>query len=161
MAGRCGCEPQDRSERGRFGEEGFVAGSDGLVFGTLLFVIGTLLVAFAWGIVDTKMAAQAAARHAASAYVAASDASAALSAAGSAADSTLAGWGRAAAGSSVAVVSGSFARCERITVVVRCRAPLLDLPLVGMLGAGESVTGRDSQLVDPFVSGPAGTSACA
>ena len=127
----------------------------------LIFVVGTLLVANAWGVVDTKLAADAAARQAARTFVEAPDAAVAGPAAQAAADQTLAGYGRAPSRAAVTLVAGSFARCERITIQVSYAAPLIDLPIVGRLGSGESVRARHSEIVDPYRSGLPGSSLCA
>ena len=142
-------------------EEGFVGGFAGLIFGFLLFVVGTLLAANAWAVVDTKAAAVEAARQAARTYVEAPDAAAAAGAAQGAADSALSGYGRDPARARMSVVSGSFGRCERITVAVSYPAPLLVLPFVGRIGTGHIVEARHSELIDPYRSGLPGTALCA
>lgn len=143
------------------GEEGFAGGLEGLVFGMLIFVVGTLLVANAWGVVDTKLAADAAARQAARTFVEAPNAAVAGPAAQAAADQTLVGYGRTPSRAVVTLVAGSFARCERITIEVRYAAPLIDLPIIGRLGSGGSVRARHSEIVDPYRSGLPGSSLCA
>ena len=145
--------------RGR-GEDGFAGGFEGLLFGLLLFVVGTLLVAFAWGVVDTKSATGEAARQAARTYVEAPDGASAANQAESAADSALAGYGRNPARAKVALVAGRFTRCDRVTISVTYPAPLLELPFLGELGRGMSVRSRHSELVDPFRSGLGGIAAC-
>ena len=142
------------------GEAGFAGGLEGLVFGLLVFVLGTLLVANAWGVVDTKLAADAAARQAARTYVEAPNATAAGTEARLAADETLAGYGRSPTRAVVSLVAGSFERCRRITIEVGYSAPLVELPLIGLVGPGEKVTARHSEIVDPFRTGLAGTAAC-
>jgi hypothetical protein len=142
------------------GEEGFVGGFEGLLFGVLIFVIGTLLVAFAWGVLDTKTATGEAARQAARTYVEAADAAAAAAQADQAAAAALAGFGRDPARASVSVMSGTFARCSRVTISVSYPAPLLELPLIGNLGRGISVRSQHSELVDPFRSGLPGAASC-
>ena len=151
-----------RRRRGRSprGEEGFAGGFAGLLFGLLLFVVGTLLAAYAWAIVDTKSATSEAARQAARTFVEAADPAQASSGADRAAEQALAGYGRDPARARIAVVSGVFARCQRITVAVSYPAPLFDLPFVGPLGAGSLVRSVHSELVDPYRSGLAGTAAC-
>jgi len=141
-------------------EEGFAGGIEGLIFGLLIFVIGTLMVANAWGVVDTKLAADAAAFQAARTYVEAPDAAAAARQAVAAADTTLVGYGRRPQDARVSLVSGTFARCSRITIQVRYSAPLVDLPFIGLVGAAESVTARHSELVDPYRTGLGGVAAC-
>jgi hypothetical protein len=147
-----------RSRSGR--EEGFVGGFEGLIFGLLFFVVGTLLAAYAWAVVDTKSAAVEAARQAARTYVEAPDATAADTAAQAAADNALAGYGRDPARARLSVVSGSFGRCQRITVAVSYPAPLLVLPFLGHIGTGHTVQARHSELIDPYRSGLPGTAVC-
>ena len=142
------------------GEEGFAGGFEGLLFGLLLFVVGTLLVAFAWGVLDTKTATGEAARQAVRTYVEAPDASSAATRAEGAADAALAGYGRDPARAKVSLVSGGFARCDRVAIAVTYPAPLLELPFVGQLGRGISVSSQHSELVDPFRSGLGGAAAC-
>ena len=54
-------------------ERGAVGGIEVLPLGMLVLVVGTLLVVNAWAVVDAKLAASAAAREAARAYVEAGD----------------------------------------------------------------------------------------
>lgn len=143
------------------GDDGFAGGFEGLLFGMLLFVAGTLLVANAWGVVDTKTAAEDAARQAVRTYVEAPTAATALAGAVQAADETLAGYGRSSGESQVKVTAGGgFARCERVTIVVSYPAPLFDLPFIGRVGRAETVTAQHSELVDPYRTGLPGTAAC-
>jgi hypothetical protein len=142
------------------GEAGFVGGFEGLLFGLLLFVVGTLLVGYAWAVVDTKAAAEEAARQAARTYVEAPSAPVAASSARQAADAALAGYGRDPARAAVRLAAGSFGRCQRITISVSYPAPLVVLPFVGRLGSGQSVRAAHSELVDPFRSGLPGVAAC-
>lgn len=151
------------SRRGRHsgrGDDGFAGGFEGLLFGMLIFVAGTLLVAFAWGVVDTKEATGMAARQAARTYVEAPDSASAVAEADQAASDALSGYGRIPARASVALVSGGFVRCDRITIAVSYPAPLLELPFLGAVGRGETVRSEHSELVDPFRSGLPGTSQC-
>ena len=145
--------------RGR-GDDGFAGGFEGLLFGLLLFVAGTLLIAYAWGVLDTKTATGEAARQAVRTYVEAPDAAAAASAADQAAAAALSGYGRDPGRATVALVSGQFARCDRITIAVTYPAPLLDLPFVGPVGRAQGVRSEHSELVDPFRSGLPGTATC-
>lgn len=149
-----------RQKRRRDDEAGFAGGLEGLVFGLLIFVCGTLLVANAWAVVDTKLAADAAARQAARTFVEAPNASAAASGAQQAADDTLAGYGRSPVRATVTLASGIFGRCQRITIEVRYRSPAVELPFVGPVGSAEEVTARHSELVDPYRNGLAGTATC-
>jgi cytochrome bd-type quinol oxidase subunit 2 len=143
------------------GEDGFAGGFEGLLFGLLLFVAGTLLIGYAWAVVDTKAAAEDAARQAARTYVEAASPALAAASAQQAADASLAGFGRTPARAGVALSAGSFGRCQRITISVTYPAPALLLPFIGRVGSGQTVRAEDSELVDPYRSGLPGTAACA
>ena len=143
------------------GDDGFVGGFAGLLFGLLLFVAGTLLVAFAWGIVDTKSALVDAARRAGRTYVQSPDPVVAARDATLAAADTLAGYGRDPSRGRVRFESEGWGRCDRVTVVVSYPSPLLYLPFVGRVGTGQSVQADHSELVDPYRSGLPGAAACA
>jgi hypothetical protein len=145
---------------GRDNEAGFAGGFEGLMFGLLLFVAGTLLVAYAWGVVDTKTATGEAAREAARTYVEGPDPTLAAVDAQRAAAAALVGYGRDPALGRVALASGTFARCDRITISVSYPAPLVDVPFLGWLGRGQTVTSVHSEFVDPFRSGLPGVSSC-
>ena len=142
------------------GEDGFAGGFEGLLFGFLLFVVGTLLIAFAWGVLDTKTATGEAARQAVRTFVEAPNASNAAIEAQTAADAALAGYGRNPSLAKVAFVGGGFTRCDRVTIAVTYPAPLIELPFVGQLGRGMSVRSQHSELVDPFRSGLGGVAGC-
>jgi hypothetical protein len=141
-------------------DAGFAAGFEGLLFGLLIFVAGTLLIAYAWGVVDTKTATGEAARQAARTYVEAPDAPAAAAGADQAASAALAGYGRDPSRATVALVGGTFSRCGRVTIAVSYPAPLLELPFVGSIGRAQAVRSEHSELVDPFRTGLPGTSSC-
>jgi hypothetical protein len=143
------------------GEQGFVGGFEGLLFGVLIFVVGTLIVAHAWAVVDTKFAVVEAAKQAARTYVEAPSAAVAGPEAQQAADQALAGYGRDQRWAGVSLVSGDFGRCQRITIAVTYPAPMLELPVVGRIGSGETVRADHSELVDPYRTGLPGTSSCA
>jgi hypothetical protein len=141
-------------------DAGFVGGFAGLLFGLLLFVAGTLLVAYAWGIVDTKNAAVEAARQAVRTYVQAPDGAAAYAGAQDAADQALSSYGRNPSLAKVRLVSGGFARCQRVTIEVSYPAPALVLPFVGRIGRGQVVHAQQSELVGAYGTGVAGTASC-
>jgi hypothetical protein len=142
-------------------EDGFVGTLVGISLGLLVFVVGTLMIANAWGVVDTKSATTEAARAAARSAVEAPGAAAAAQDATAAADLALAGLGRSPGRARITTGLGSFDRCQRITVEVSYPAPLLALPLVGMLGSAEIVRSVHSELVDPYRSGLPGVALCA
>ena len=145
---------------GGFGEEGFAGGAEGLIFGLLLFVVGTLLVGNAWSVVDTKMALDAASREATRTYVEAPDALSADRDARRAAAAALQGYGRDPSLGVVTIAGAPFGRCQRVTVVLSYRAPLVQLPFVGMAGRAEDIRAQHSELVDPYRTGLPGTSSC-
>jgi hypothetical protein len=142
------------SERGQ-------GGIEAVVLGVLVFVAGVLVVANAWGVLDAKLAASSAAREAARAYVEAPSAGVALDNAEAAAQEAMAGHGRAPARTTVVLVAGSFARCDRVTFEVRYPVPMLTVPFLGSAGTGFMAKARHSEVVDPYRSGIAGTAHCA
>jgi hypothetical protein len=152
--------PGDGRQRIVRGEEGFVGGFEGLLFGLLIFVVGTLMAANAWGVVDTKAATELAARQAARTYTEAPAASLAATSAQQAAAQALAAYGRDPARASVRLMSGTFGRCERVTISVTYPAPLLVLPWIGRVGTAERVHAVHSELVDPYRTGLPGTAVC-
>ena len=140
-------------------DRGAVAGWEVLPFGFLVFVVGTLLLANAWGVVDAKMAASAAAREGARAFVHAADESAAHSRAGGAVDDALRGHGRSP-GEAHTLVEGDFARCGRVAVTVAIPVPTIGLPWVGGLGPVLTARSVHGELVDPLRSGVPGEADC-
>lgn len=142
-------------------ESGQVGGLEAVVFGVLVFVVGTLVVVNAWGVIDAKLAAGAAAREAARAYVEAADGRHASSAAQDAATESMHSHGRDPAHMTMRVVSGGFSRCERVTIEVQYPVPLLVVPWIGRAGAGFTATARYSEVVDPYRAGLAGKARCA
>lgn len=137
------------------GEGGAVGGFEVLPFGLLVFVAGSLLLTNAWAVIDGTLAASAAAREAARAYVEASTASDAEAAAVAAALASIDGHGRDPDRAEVRWTAGpSFERCARNTIEVEYRVPTLTVPLLGAFGAGVIATiGRHTEVVDPYRSG--------
>lgn len=138
-------------------DAGFAGGAEALPFGILVFVIGGLLLANAWGVVDAKLAASAAAREATRAYVesngrndqeAAQDASLAASMA-------MAGHGRDAAKMTLQQIGSSlFERCAPVTFEVTYSVPAISLPWVKGLGPDAiTVRASHSEVIDPYRSG--------
>jgi hypothetical protein len=138
-------------------ERGQAAGLEAVTFGLLLFVGGSLLVANAWGVVDAKLAASAAAREAARAYVEAS--AGPEGAARRAAADAVAGQGRNPARLTLRT-EGLFARCARVTAEARYPVPVVVIPWVGSFGQGITVRARHSEVVDPYRSDGPGSVAC-
>ena len=138
-------------------ERGFVGGFEALPFGFLVFVIGVALLVNAWGVIDAKLAASAAAREAARAFVE-SDGPAASNAVAEA---------RQAAADAIdghKVDPGTWAirtqgptelrRCARVTFVVSYDVPTFRLPWIGGFGGSViTATGRHSEVVDPYRDG--------
>jgi hypothetical protein len=149
-----GVQVTGREERGQ-------GGIEAVVLGALVFVAGVLLIANAWGVLDAKLAASSAAREAARAYVEAPSESVALGAAEAAAGEAMQGHGRSPARTTVVLVAGSFARCDRVTFEVRHPVPMLTIPFLGSAGTGFTARARHSEVVDPYRSGVPGMATCA
>ena len=147
------------------GERGQVAGIEALPFGLLLFVAGALLLVNIWGVVDTKFAADTAAREAVR-YVA-----------------EVAGGGRSddrIRAEATRVARQAFAdhgkqqplavelradrddlqRCARVTARVETVVPAIRLPFFGGFGEAFDVVATHSELVDPARSGVVGRADC-
>lgn len=142
-----------RGERIR-SEDGVVGGFEVLPFGFLIFVAGSLLIANAWGIIDGKIAASAAAREAVRAFVesTAGDEGAAFDAAEAAAEAAIIGHGRDPARMTLSSDGPLvFERCAPATFVVTYQVPTISLPWIGGFGDGVFATSaRHSEVVDPF-----------
>lgn len=142
-------------------QRGQVGGIEGLIFGVLVFVFGTLLVTNAWGVVDAKLAASAAAREAARTYVESGASADAETQATVAARQAIEGHRRDWARAELQLTGQGFGRCARITATVAYEAPLMVIPLLGQHGTGFTVTARHSEVVDPYRSGLSGPARCA
>jgi hypothetical protein len=142
-------------------EAGQVGGLEAVAFGMLVFVVGTLVVVNAWGVIDAKLAAGAAAREAARAYVEADNAVDAAATAQDAAAESMRGHGRDPARMTMRVAAGGFSRCERVTIEVQYPVPLLAVPWVGHAGTGFTAAARYSEVVDPYRRGLTGRASCA
>lgn len=136
-------------------ERGAVGGFEVLPLGLLVFVAGTLLLTNAWAVIDGTLAASAAAREAARAFVESPSADVAEQHAVDAALATIDGHGRSPERAEVTWAAGpDFRRCAKNTVVVRYRVPTLTVPFLGAFGSGFIETsGRHSEVVDPYRSG--------
>ena len=147
------------------GDRGQVAGIEALPFGLLIFVAGTLLLVNIWGVVDTKFAADAAAREAAR-YVVESagldvDPAAVRAGAEAAADRTFADHGkRADLRVEIGPPGSTFERCERVRVQVSSSVPAIRLPFFGGYGDAFDIIATHSELVDPTRAGVAGRADC-
>lgn len=146
------------TRRGLMNDERGMGGIEVLPFGVLTFVIGSLLLANAWGVIDAKAAATAAAREAARTYVEAPDQMAAHAGAIEAARGALTGHGRDPAKAEI-TIEGSFARCAPVLARVAYPVPAIRLPWIGGYGTAFRVEARHSEIVDPFRSGDLGAAA--
>lgn len=147
----------------RFGnEQGQVGGIEGVIFGVLVFVFGTLVVANAWGVIDGKLAAGAAAREATRAFVESNRGStdAAIAEAESAARDAILGYGRDPDRLVLTPESAQLQRCARISFRAEYPVPLLTIPVLGRYGRGFTAVGQHSEIVDPFRSGVPGRDTC-
>lgn len=143
-----------------------MGGVEALPFGVLVFVVGTLMVAFAWGVVDAKVAASSAARQAARTYVEAAvrsarDTDVAEALAIDAARRSIADHGRSAADPPFHVAfalepaSGEpgFSRCNVVTATATYRVPVFNLPWARRAPLFFTTTARHREIVDPLRSG--------
>ena len=142
--------------RGRLVDErGAVGGLEVLPFGLLVFVVGSLLIANAWGVIDAKLAASAAAREAVRTFVE-SDAGStdgAWDEAVAAAHETIEGHGRSIDRMAI-TRTGALERCAPVTVEVTYAVPAVALPWIGGFGPGVIVArGRHGEIVDPYRDG--------
>jgi Flp pilus assembly protein TadG len=138
-----------RAERG-------TGGVEVLAIGFLVFMSGTLLVASAWGVVDTKMAAISASREGARA--AAESSGDASSAATRAATTAWTSFGRREESLQVDL-EGDTGRCGRLVVVVTSHVQPIRMPWLGSWG-DVTVVARHSEIVDPYRSGLEGEATC-
>jgi hypothetical protein len=129
-----------------------------------VFVAGTLLLANAWGAIEGKVAASAAAREAARAYVESTGpGDVALAEAQTAAAAAIEGHGGDPGRLRLRSVGPlSFERCARVTFEASYEVATVEVPWIGAFGDGfVSTSARHSEVVDPYRSGvpldPAGT----
>ena len=147
------------------GERGQAGGMEVLPFGLLIFVGGALLIINIWGVVDTKFAADAAAREAARWVVEsagqATSAGELRAGATRIATDTLADHGRRGPVQvDVDPPGAAFVRCERIQVTVALEVPAIRLPFFGGFGDAFDVRATRGELIDPTRSGVDGLATC-
>lgn len=149
----------------RHGERGQAGGMEVLPFGLLIFVAGTLLLVNIWGVVDSRFAADAAAREAARWVV--ESASRATTpeevraGAVEVARATMADHGREGELEvRIDPPGAAFVRCERIRVTVVAEVPAIRLPFLGGFARTFEVQASRSEIVDPTRAGVAGTASC-
>ena len=148
-----------RRGRCRHGDAGFVGGTEGLLFGVLVCLLTAFLAVAVWGAAGARVAADAAAREASRAYVELAEGGQPVAAAEAAARATLVERGRDPERATVVVRTTAYERCRRVVVEVTYDLPAIDLPLARSLGA-VTVTGRHSELVDPYRDGVPGEASC-
>ena len=93
-------------------------------------------------------------------YVESRNVTAAEQAARQAAEDTIRGAGRNPSALILSDNDPTFERCERVVMEASYRVPALTLPFVGGFGKGLTVTGRHSEIIDPFADGLTGGAAC-
>ncbi len=141
--------PRPRDERA-------TGGVEVLAIGFLVFMTGTLLVASAWGVIDTKMAAIAASREGARAAAESSgDAGPDAVRAATVAWTSL---GRQERSLQVDL-EGDTGRCGRFVVIVTSHVKPIRMPWLGAWG-DITVVARHSEIVDPYRSGLEGEAQC-
>jgi hypothetical protein len=147
------------------GERGQAGGMEVLPFGLLIFVGGALLIINIWAVVDSKFAADAAARESARWVVEAAGQSTSAGAlragATQIATDTLADHGRLGPVQvDVGPPDAAFVRCERIHVTVALEVPVIRLPFLGGFGDAFDVRATRGELIDPTRSGVDGLATC-
>lgn len=146
-------------------EAGVVAGAEALVFGVLIFLGGSITVLNAWAVADAKMAVTAAAREGARAAVdapAGATGGPLAAVVEDAARRALAAQGKDADNLTGAPrISGAVERCAPITVEVDYAVRGIRGPWFGSFGdVSMDVTGRHTEVVDPFRGGLEGEAGC-
>jgi hypothetical protein len=126
----------------------------------LIFVVGALLIANAWSVIDAKMAVSGAAREATRAYVEARNRDVAEAVARQAAEDSIRGHGRNPNRLRLSNNDPQFVRCERVEYEARYTVSALSLPFIGGFGHGFTVTGRHTEIIDPFVDGLSAENRC-
>ncbi|KAA0235962.1 MAG: hypothetical protein JJLCMIEE_00609 [Acidimicrobiales bacterium] len=137
-------------------EAGQVGGIEVLPFGILIFVVGALFLMNAWMVIDTKLAADTAAREFVRTYVEQDDPDSAWFLAQTAAAEALSSYGKDPARMELAPSTPHgmppFAPCRRIEMTVRYTVPAIDLPFVSGLGS-HTVEATHVGFVDPYRGG--------
>jgi hypothetical protein len=129
-------------------ERGVVGGAEALAFGTLILLAGALMTANVWGIVETRVALDAAAREYLRAYTSGSDAVSARDAGERAAAVTLAGRGTPLSGLRIASPDATgFGPCGVATVELTASVPVARVPFLGELASSE-VRVTHTELID-------------
>lgn len=147
------------------GDRGQVAGIEALPFGLLIFTVGTLLIVNLWGVVDSKFAADAAAREAARHVVESAtldtDPGSVIASARAVAEQTMTDHGRERPLTVTIEPEGiDLFRCQRIVVTVATSVPAIRLPFLGAYGDAFDVSATHTELVDPTRSGVGGSADC-
>lgn len=143
-------------------ERGQVAGIEALPFGLLVLVGGALLLTNLWAVVDTKFAADSAAREASRHVVenAGTTSDADVRAGAEAVAAEVFADHRRSAPVNVVVSAEELVRCARVAVTVETSVTPLRLPFLGSVGPVFSISASHSELVDPTRSGVEGEATC-
>ena len=130
-------------------ERGVIGGADAILFGALCFFAGTIIILNAWSVIDTKFAADSAAREAGRAYVEAPSQTDAVIRAIAASDRVATNENKTY-GDQRITISGGFIRCADINFDVEFVAPRSRVPFIGTLILPMNVHGHYSEVVDPY-----------
>lgn len=132
-------------------------GVEVLAIGFLVLFAGTLLVASAWAVIDTKMAAISASREAARVAVEAPEGDVSRRAS----QAAIVAW--TAHGKTKSTLSfqlsGSLNRCGRVLATASSVVKPIRMPWIGSWGS-ITVSARHSEIVDPYRSGLSGEAEC-
>lgn len=151
--------PGNAGAPSRRGEDGVVGGVEALPFSVLIFVVGTLILVNAWGVVDAKLAATAAAREAARTFVESDGGPSGLDAADRAGKGAYENYGRDPDKITLVPTYDAFQRCGRVTYVAETQVKAIKVPFIAGLG-DFTVEARHSEQIDALRSGVGGEGAC-
>lgn len=135
-------------------ERGMVGGFEALPFGFLVFVAGSLLLANAWAVFDSRLAASAAAREAVRAFVEGTGSTEDARRSGdAAAEEALVGHGKDVDRMAITWDGDVLERCRLVTATVSYEVPTVVVPWLAAFGGVLSTSARHSERVDPYRSG--------
>lgn len=130
-----------------------------MAFGVLILVLGILGASSAWAVVDTKMAANSAAREAARSYVESDGSVTAWAEAVTQGRAAWAGVGRDPVLLEIPRPTTAFDRCGPFTVTVSSSLELPRIPGIRAVARRVRIRASHTEVVDPYRAGLARTNA--
>ncbi len=137
-----------------------MGGIEVLPFGLLIFVAGALIIVNAWAVIDAKLTVEASAREATRSFTEADDVRTGDRLALVAARSVVEGSGRDPDRLVLQRRGNRLVRCAVVEYRAQYRVAAITIPFIGSYGRGTTVTGRHSDVVDPFRAGLGPSSDC-